>query len=628
MHACCAEASPEAGKGMDARKLCIHNVPSVTSDDRMHDKLLIHFLRPRNGGGEVLELKYPTEEAGMAFVTFEEREVADRILGRQHRLELDGKSYVLDVRRAERPRTQGMEAYMLMRTTLDLRWFQDKDGVKELVRKHGFRVLSETGARTEIEGAFPALKKLRSELLYLANSSSRMHFSSPMIYGHQVTENHSTAHHEGSLCRRKEPTWTGRTPERSVDNVFESGHSVARKMGRMQLDSLQNEPPRSRASRRSTEPLPTHVRGNPMKAFPEAKYSSGDAATSVSGSGLGSVSLTGTADWQDNLQRLQNGKGPRKRSGDSYSLPSPSSTKYSAGSSRSLTPKTDPGSSSPGFSRCFIADRDTLKYLQTFNKHGIDKILDSLSVEMNSENQGDICNITLTSHSFSSTFVEIAVKNFSDLLASNQMYLRTYDIPLCRFQLEKQLDIIKRSKMMGEIYHTLITVHKDNLHLIGPSREVYEVYQNLIGEAPADLGCLQREDTIQHLLKTKFRRDSSCPPVEKKTRDVPEHRPHDSLKYSLGSHARFEHEELPKKVHQQAPNTDTPSKGRLKRAASEGRGGKKGALGPADVSPAARQERHLPQTRPVGERGRSSARNSMQDLSFLNKKLIKEKWSK
>ncbi|XP_030052576.1 RNA-binding protein 43 [Microcaecilia unicolor] len=610
---------------MDARTLRVDNVPSVTSDDRMHDKLLIHFLRPRNGGGEVLELKYPTEETGVAFLTFQEKEVAERILGRQHRLELDGKIYNLDVRRVERLKTPDAEVYMFMRTTLDLHWFRDKDAVKQLVKKHGFKISSHTGLGIEIEGTFPALKRLRDELLCLARANKRIRVSSPLIKRHQSTENHSTFHSEGSLWSRKELTQTGWIPERNVDYLHGPDYSMATRMCRSQLDSYQNEPPRSRSSRHSTEPhsLPTHIRGNPMKAFPEAKFSLSDVPISASGyhgGGLGSISLTGTADQQEKLQSLLNAKSPRRNSVDSYSS-SPLSMKYSAGSSGSLTPRSDS-------SHCFTTDRDTLEYLQAFSKREISAILDSHSVEMNIEDQGDICNLTLTSHSFSSKSLESAVKNFSDLLSNTQKYLRTYDIPLSRFKLEKHSDILQRSKMIGEVYRTLIVMYKDNLHLIGPSLEVYEVYQKLLGEGPPDLGDLDRGGPVGHLVKTKYRRDSSCPPpVEVRTQDVSGCMTYDALKYSPGSHAKYEHEELSKKVQKNLPDTEIFNRYRPKRTASEGRGNSKRGLGSPSTSTTTRQERNLPQTNPM-ERGRSSVRNTMKPLDMSNKKSIKEKWSR
>ena len=47
-------------------------VPNLLSNDRTIDKLLIHFLRPRNGGGEVRRVIYPTSVPGQALVIYDE----------------------------------------------------------------------------------------------------------------------------------------------------------------------------------------------------------------------------------------------------------------------------------------------------------------------------------------------------------------------------------------------------------------------------------------------------------------------------------------------------------------------------------------------------------------------------
>ena len=47
-------------------------VPDVMSPERTVDKLLIHFLRPRNGGGEVRRVIYPTHVTGQALVIYDE----------------------------------------------------------------------------------------------------------------------------------------------------------------------------------------------------------------------------------------------------------------------------------------------------------------------------------------------------------------------------------------------------------------------------------------------------------------------------------------------------------------------------------------------------------------------------
>lgn len=58
---------------MDQKQCLVEvlGVPDILPDDVTIDKLLIHFLRKKNGGGEVLKVLYPCYQPGQAFVTFE-----------------------------------------------------------------------------------------------------------------------------------------------------------------------------------------------------------------------------------------------------------------------------------------------------------------------------------------------------------------------------------------------------------------------------------------------------------------------------------------------------------------------------------------------------------------------------
>ncbi|XP_076121131.1 uncharacterized protein LOC143101796 [Alosa pseudoharengus] len=80
------------------RSLDIVGLPSDVERDRLIDKLLIHFLRPSNGGGEVLSVTVSKARPRSALVTFEDRKVALSVLNhRPHILELDGQRHELSV---------------------------------------------------------------------------------------------------------------------------------------------------------------------------------------------------------------------------------------------------------------------------------------------------------------------------------------------------------------------------------------------------------------------------------------------------------------------------------------------------------------------------------------------------
>ncbi|NXX77612.1 RBM43 protein, partial [Urocolius indicus] len=72
-----------------ARRVVVAGVPDgLLHNDVMADVLIIHFQMAKNNGGDVEEVMYPTEEKGVAYVTFEDPEVAESVLKKdEHRLE-------------------------------------------------------------------------------------------------------------------------------------------------------------------------------------------------------------------------------------------------------------------------------------------------------------------------------------------------------------------------------------------------------------------------------------------------------------------------------------------------------------------------------------------------------------
>lgn len=72
-------------------------LPTEIKEDRLGDKLCIHFQRARNGGGEVVSVN-TVKTPDLVLVTFEDSKVAQRVIQQhQHILEVDGKKYNLIV---------------------------------------------------------------------------------------------------------------------------------------------------------------------------------------------------------------------------------------------------------------------------------------------------------------------------------------------------------------------------------------------------------------------------------------------------------------------------------------------------------------------------------------------------
>jgi len=54
------------------RAVCVYGLPTDVDHERLRDKLLIHFLRERNGGGEVTSVTIIGRTPLRALVTFEQ----------------------------------------------------------------------------------------------------------------------------------------------------------------------------------------------------------------------------------------------------------------------------------------------------------------------------------------------------------------------------------------------------------------------------------------------------------------------------------------------------------------------------------------------------------------------------
>ncbi|XP_078253272.1 RNA-binding protein 43-like isoform X2 [Rhinoraja longicauda] len=162
-------SAQQPGKNLQqSKKIQVFNVPAIISEQRTLDKLIIHFQTLSNGGGEVLDVHYPTRVPGNAFITFAKKEDADNVLKREQILKLDQKNYKLDVCEVGRGETASddVQVFEFVRTKLDPRYFPSKMAL-QLIHEHHFQVISEQGSIVDIQGSFSSLKELRRNLMDL-----------------------------------------------------------------------------------------------------------------------------------------------------------------------------------------------------------------------------------------------------------------------------------------------------------------------------------------------------------------------------------------------------------------------------------------------------------------------------
>ncbi|XP_027033467.1 uncharacterized protein LOC113662647 isoform X2 [Tachysurus fulvidraco] len=78
----------------EERTIRVSGLPVDVSENRLIDKLQIHFLRKKNGGGEISAVTVSKTVPGTAFITFEEGEVALRLAQKgKHVFNVSDKSY-------------------------------------------------------------------------------------------------------------------------------------------------------------------------------------------------------------------------------------------------------------------------------------------------------------------------------------------------------------------------------------------------------------------------------------------------------------------------------------------------------------------------------------------------------
>ncbi|XP_010151373.1 PREDICTED: RNA-binding protein 43 [Eurypyga helias] len=166
------EATGQAAKS--ARTVVIAGVPDgLLHNDVMSDILVIHFQKLKNNGGDVEEVIYPTTRKGVAYVTFEDQEVAESVLKKDEHQLKDvrlPRHYLLEVTR------YCENVFSSVTSVLNMSVFKDQFVLEDLLEEFkkkstalSFGPLQSNG-HISVQGSFPAIKLLRDFLLLKAKS--------------------------------------------------------------------------------------------------------------------------------------------------------------------------------------------------------------------------------------------------------------------------------------------------------------------------------------------------------------------------------------------------------------------------------------------------------------------------
>ncbi|XP_066487384.1 uncharacterized protein [Tiliqua scincoides] len=154
----------------------VHGLPTDLPLERVSDKLMIHFLRARNGGGEIVHIEFLPESPGCAMVTFEDATVTQQVLrAEKHILFVNGKEYPLEVTSyAAEVNPNEVIVYVCMK--IDYGRFPDgKDILWNLRRQYaGVQFSFNLQAMTcSVKGSFSELQAFSSELLSCLGTKQR-----------------------------------------------------------------------------------------------------------------------------------------------------------------------------------------------------------------------------------------------------------------------------------------------------------------------------------------------------------------------------------------------------------------------------------------------------------------------
>ncbi|KAL7860600.1 hypothetical protein AOLI_G00169490 [Acnodon oligacanthus] len=184
----------------EGRSLCVRGLPADLEPERLADKLHIHFLRSRNGGGEITAVSIKSADR-FAIVTFEENRVAHDVLSHcPHILEVDGVQYELSLS------FPGQESALLNKVILDMSMTIDysqlplgEETVKKLCAKYpGLHVQFIRPQRhCTLYGLYSEVQAFVSQLVELLGDADPLGAEQQ---GESRQADVPCGHHVGGLC--------------------------------------------------------------------------------------------------------------------------------------------------------------------------------------------------------------------------------------------------------------------------------------------------------------------------------------------------------------------------------------------------------------------------------------------
>uniref|UniRef100_W5N076 RING-type E3 ubiquitin transferase n=1 Tax=Lepisosteus oculatus TaxID=7918 RepID=W5N076_LEPOC len=158
----------------ERRTVQVTGLPTGVSKERLADKLAIHFLRTRNGGGEIIGITIPDDSSTTALITFEDSEVAQRVCSRgKHILAVSDQQYEVTVSLPSSDVSPD-EIFLQVAMTVDYGRLPAGRATMRTLKKNFVDVQFSFDQREElctVKGRFSDIQDLANEVLSLLQTS-------------------------------------------------------------------------------------------------------------------------------------------------------------------------------------------------------------------------------------------------------------------------------------------------------------------------------------------------------------------------------------------------------------------------------------------------------------------------
>ncbi|XP_041044960.1 uncharacterized protein si:dkey-154b15.1 isoform X2 [Carcharodon carcharias] len=470
------------------KKIQVLNVPKTIPVPRMLDKLTIYFQKPRNGGGEVLDVEYPTSVKDCAYVIFEKEEDANNVLKREQVLVLDGTKYKLEVREVEKGHNNADDEQVMLfvSTKLDTSHFP-KGKARQLIFRHDFQVVNSKGCIVEIKGSFSSLKNLRSDLMNLI-----LHRSPQEVTDLRHSANKRRLDKDekylqsGAFRNYRQTNVSGSSSDSSTASEgddYDAGKYALNIQSRSCVSRVYSD-------KNNSSPLP--LVSSPSSLPVTSSSDIEDISPYTHRSALG-------------LQETVGHSSTEKYDSSLNAYSSHSSTSYS---------------STPHLS--FIVDKLVFNYLQAFGTKEFHRLLEAYSNNIEMVSDGELYKIHLYPTGASNCLERLSqIKSaICEHIHKIQLELRVHQVDLTVIKPSEKNEIFLRCSLVNQkLTRVLLINNHKTISLVGPSAESYNVWQHILGESPTpspteNSGPCQRGRRLNHSGK-HAKRNSSCPPTSK-----------------------------------------------------------------------------------------------------------------